>query len=251
VSPTRRVALGKANLSPGYGSLLLGCIAGWYSLGQDEDFFKGADVLLGHIRRKTPIAQPHLRHRFQIDLVGLSRSTHTLRKAKPKGGDVEFISAVKTSSPTPHVLGAMYAAANMTGSTHQESCRQIEESLIWANRRSVLGQEADENRNGAVPGDSLSTHRSKLATRDELLFHLMLCLPPEGGVFGDERNAGWNWAMDVLEFTEEDSDSLTLKQIENRYRQLLKLAHPDKGGNAKSAPKRIANLAQARKNLTS
>lgn len=242
VSPTRRVALGKRHLPQGYGPLLLSCIAGWYSLDQDEDFYSDAATLLRHIKHKSPIAQPHLRHRFQVDLVGLSRSTHGLRRSKAKNrtssSGLEFVSEVKTSSAVPHVLCAMYATGSLSGAMHQESCRLIEEALRWAKKRSL----------SEVDASAMS--RKKLVERDELLFYLMLGLPLENGTLAGERHASWDWAMDVLEFTESDEANLTLQQIENRYRQLLKVAHPDRGGNAKSAPSRIANLAKARKILS-
>ena len=241
-SPTRRVAIGNTNLANGFGPLLLGCIAGWYALGQDEDFFAEAEVLLEHAKRQAPIAQPHLRHRFQADLVGLSRSVHRLRR---NHDSLAFDSQVKTDKSVPHVLGALYALAGLTGSSHVEGCRYVGAALNWAKRRSIT--EPD----GELVPDALES-----AERHELVSYMLFSLPT--GSAGEESNglssqtsyASWDWAMGILEFSHDELDHLTTRQIDNRYRELLKAAHPDKGGSPQSAPTRIANLAKARQILT-
>lgn len=235
MSPTRRVALGQAHLPAGYGPLLLGCVAGWYAIGQDEDFFRGADELLDRVRRRVPVAQPHLRYRFQVDLVGLSRSVHSLRRGQ--SGQLEFVSVAKTHAATPHVLAAIYAAGQLTedaedAELREPSCDQIREALLWARGKRHLRD----------------------VGRDELLAHLMLEVPSANGVAdanGRRSNAaGWDWALGVLEFTPDEAARVTPRQIENRYRKMLKAAHPDKGGCAQNAPTAIANLSKARQILT-
>ena len=236
-SPTRRVAIGNTNLANGFGPLLLGCIAGWYALGQDEDFFSDAEVLLEHAQRQAPIAQPHLRHRFQADLVGLSRSVHRLRR---NHDSLAFDSQTKTDKSVPHVLGALYALAGLTGSRHVEGCRYVGAALSWAKRRSIT--EPD----GVLVPDALES-----AERHELVSYMLFSLPEGASNTGDSGNcASWDWAMGILEFSHDELDRLTTRQIDNRYRELLKAAHPDKGGSPQSAPTRIANLAKARQILT-
>ena len=78
VAPTRRVALGSLELPDDYGPVLLGCVAGWFSQGQDDEFFSDAAKLLAYASTRTPIPQPHMRYRFQQDLVGLLVSSHLI-----------------------------------------------------------------------------------------------------------------------------------------------------------------------------
>lgn len=218
----------------------------------------GAEALLDCVRRQVPVAQPHLRYRFQVDLVGLSRSSHVLRRSA--SGQLEFVSATKTHSATPHVLAAIYAAGGQTGTgagadaeLREQSCRHIHEALLWARGKRHL-REAGRGEAG----------------RDELLMHLMLDAPTANGstngAVGSHGTAGsngaasangrhinaasWDWAMGVLEFTPDEAASVTHRQIENRYRKMLKAAHPDKGGCARNAPATIANLSKARQILT-
>ena len=80
VAPTRRVALGTSKLpvdpAPGFGGLLLGGIVADCIGGLDEDLHDDLVRLTRQLQRGDRIPQPRLRHRLQVDLIGLTRSNH-------------------------------------------------------------------------------------------------------------------------------------------------------------------------------
>src|SRR5438552_5733992 len=80
VAPTRRVALGDLWLPtdppPGFGGILLGGIVAAHVNTLDEDLRDELDGLIDDLDVGVRVAQPRLRHRFQIDAVGLDRSHH-------------------------------------------------------------------------------------------------------------------------------------------------------------------------------
>ena len=55
--------------------------------------------------------------------------------------------------------------------------------------------------------------------------------------------------MKVLEFEEAEADTLSEAIVQDRFRTLLREAHPDSGGNPKEAPTRISDLSEARRLL--
>jgi len=50
----------------------------------------------------------------------------------------------------------------------------------------------------------------------------------------------------VLEFEEAEAATLSEAIVQDRFRTLLREAHPDSGGNPKEAPTRISDLSEAR-----
>ena len=269
VAPTRRVALGSLDLPEDYGPVLLGCVAGWFSQGQDDEFFSDAAKLLAYVSTRTPIPQPHMRYRFQQDLVGLLASSHQIREeVEPMNGQrawrgnsgngnggngllgsLKFVSDMKSSTPAQHVLGALYAAYRLEDEAHWQSCEMIETALEWAVERPLgpgtntrLGITGVETTGGTEP------------ERSELLGLLV----KSSGVFEAVGRNGFGgrrlsrltlahrWAMKVLEFEETEAATLSEAIIQDRFRTLLREAHPDSGGNPKEAPTRISDLSEAR-----
>lgn len=291
VAPTRRVALGSRDLPEDYGPVLLGCVAGWFSQGQDDEFFSDAAKLLAYVSTRTPIPQPHMRYRFQQDLVGLLASSHQIREEAEflngQAGGLKFVSDMKSSTPAQHVLGALYAAYRMEDEAHWQSCEMIEMALEWAVER-PLGSLKGTNTRLGITG--VATTGGAEPERSELLGLLVKgsgVLEADGSR-ADRRNGfggstsgnrrsgnyigsggrssdGWTgsrsgsnshrpssltlahrWAMKVLEFEEDEADTLSEAIIQDRFRQLLREAHPDSGGNPKEAPTRISDLSEAR-----
>ena len=82
IAPTRRVALGRANLpvtpAPGFGGLLLGGIVAGHIDELDPDLFDDLHRLTLQLQEGLRVPQPRLRHRFQQDRIGLTRSVHRL-----------------------------------------------------------------------------------------------------------------------------------------------------------------------------
>ena len=291
VAPTRRVALGSLDLPEDYGPVLLGCVAGWFSQGQDDEFFSDAAKLLAYVSTRTPIPQPHMRYRFQQDLVGLLASSHQIREEAEflngQAGGLKFVSDMKSSTPAQHVLGALYAAYRLEDEAHWQSCEMIEMALEWAVER-PLGSLKGTNTRLGITG--VATTGGAESERSELLSLLVKgsgVLEADGS-WADRRNGfggstsgnrrsgsyigsggrrsdggrnGSNsrrlssltlahrWAMKVLEFEEDEADTLSEAMIQDRFRQLLREAHPDSGGNPKEAPTRISDLSEARQLL--
>ena len=82
IAPTRRVALGRTKLpvdpAPGFGGLLLGGIVAGHMDELDPELFDDLHRLTLQLEAGQRIPQPRLRHRFQTDRIGLTRSVHRL-----------------------------------------------------------------------------------------------------------------------------------------------------------------------------
>ena len=287
VAPTRRVALGSLDLPDDYGPVLLGCVAGWFSQGQDDEFFSDAAKLLAYVSTRTPIPQPHMRYRFQQDLVGLLVSSHQIREeaellngqengqgddarssksnrdgGKNNGGknsknlfeSLKFVSDTKSSTPAQHVLGALYSAHRLKDEAHWQSCEMIELALEWAVERPPGSLKGANTRLG------ITGIEAKVGTESERSELLGLLIKGSGCIEADARNGfgshrlsrltlAHRWAIKVLEFEEDEADILSEAIIQDRFRTLLREAHPDSGGNPKEAPTRISDLSEARRLL--
>ena len=281
VAPTRRVALGSLDLPEDYGPVLLGCVAGWFAQGQDDEFFSDAAKLLAYVSTKTSIPQPHMRYRFQQDLVGLLVSSHQIREEaesrngqkawRGNGGNgnggngysgnglaagLEFVSDMKSSTPAQHVLGALYSVYRLEGDVHWQSCEMIELALEWAVERPSGSLKATKTRLGIT---GVATTGGAEPERSELLGLLVKGSGVSEADFrkADSRNGfgghrlssltlAHRWAMKVLEFEEAEAETLSEAIIQDRFRTLLREAHPDSGGNPKEAPTRISDLSEAR-----
>src|SRR5262245_15440440 len=108
-APTRRVALGHLLLpvdpAPGFGGLLLGGVVAAHVDLVDPELLPDLHRLVGEVSRGERIVQPRLRHRYQVDRHGLSRSRHRL---VGHGEEIEFELESK-GTPMQQMLGAVYA----------------------------------------------------------------------------------------------------------------------------------------------
>lgn len=219
-APTRRVALGRLWLpldpAPGPGGLLLAGIvgAGCSALDDDEDALDAVDVLLTDLEAGTRIVQPRARYRFQTDHHGLDRSVHRL--LHPPGEepslDIDGHGAV-----LPQVLGAVYAAAQVPVLARAEVFRLLRRATRWTGG-------IDHALVAFLGGDEAGM----LRRRD---------LP------SDER-----WARQVLGFGPDAEPARG--EILGRFRELIREAHPDHGGQDDGAGRRIVELTEARRILT-
>lgn len=279
VAPTRRVALGLLDLPEDYGPVLLGCVAGWFSQGQDDEFFSDAAKLLAYVSTRTPIPQPHMRYRFQQDLVGLLVSSHRISEeveclngkkdrqgggGKSLAGSLKFVSEMKSSTPAQHVLGALYAAYRLEDEAHWQSCEMIEMALEWAVERPLGSLKGTNTRLGITGVETKGGTESERSELLDLLVKGTGVLESDGrsrsgggsgGRGGSDSHKlssltlAHRWAMKVLEFEEDEATTLSEAIIQDRFRQLLREAHPDSGGNPKEAPTRISDLSEARRLL--
>ncbi|MDQ4091679.1 MAG: hypothetical protein M3163_15485 [Actinomycetota bacterium] len=226
VAPTRRVALGPFWLptepAPGYGGILLGGIvaAHWGDVDPPElrDEYL---ALLNDLEAGRRIAQPRLRHRFQIDVVGLDRSRHKLvgQADNDRFGDVRF-ELEGNGRPVPQLLGAAYAAARLHPDAQPRVFGAMRKATMWED--------------GASP---------RLAT---FLTDLTNVPPTWWRKFStDER-----WALEVLGFGP-DEEQPGREEVLQRFRVLLRESHPDHGAEHQGAGQRILELTEARRILTS
>lgn len=217
VAPTRRVALGDSMLpigpGLGFGGVLLGAVVARFVGEVDPDLHKDIDRLTRQLEVGYRIPQPRLRHRLQDDRVGLTSHRHRLH------GDGERLSfdLDERGNAMPNVLGAIYAAGRLEGTERAAALGAIRRGLGWR---------------GTI-GPSLVGH---LGGEGEMVDLVAL-----GG--RDPRA----WALGLLGLTE---TSIERPLVHRRFRELVRAAHPDHGGDADTAAARIDDLARARRILT-
>lgn len=221
-APTRRLALGPRQLpvepAPGPGGVLLGAIAASFVGELDEERFEDLQTLTIQVQEGQRVAQPRVRHRFQEDRVGLQSSRYRLLAAGGGGLEVSFD---HRASPTQALLGAVYSAGTLPVTSRRSAFDAIRKGLRWT---------------GAVDG--------------RLFSHL-------SGLSGNEWSADMyqdpvQWAVGILGLDVERNGSVHLpdrKFIQRRFRDALRDAHPDHGGDIDDAAARIADLTEARKIL--
>lgn len=214
IAPTRRVALGERQLptdpSPGHGGLLLGAVVAANIGSVDPELRPDIHRLTRQLEIGSRIAQPRLRHRYQQDRVGLSSHRHRLLVDSGRLR-LDLAEAVR---PAPHVLGALYAAGQIPVAQRGPVFELLRRALLW---RGSTGPDLLDHLSGARPGQWIETGE---APRAWALAELGL---------GDSRPE-----PDV---------------VQRRFRELLRLAHPDHGGEADAAAGRIENLTRARRIL--
>ena len=233
IAPTRRVALGERRLPteppPGFGSLLLGGIVAANIWDLDPDLYEELVRLTVQLEDGRRIPQPRLRHRFQTDRIGLNRSVHRLVE---DGGTLAYDLEESGSRPQ-YLLAAVYAAGELEPQGRRAAMRAIRRSMRW---------------HGPV-GPDLVAHLS-----------------------GSSRLGAWSpaladdpirWALDTLEFELDPADAGVggngdrvaqvdrpgRGEVQRRFRSLVRVAHPDHGGEHDDAVDRIADLVEARRIL--
>ncbi|MCB1002614.1 MAG: J domain-containing protein [Acidimicrobiales bacterium] len=222
IAPTRRVALGHRALpvhpAPGFGGVLLGGIAAHAVGGLDPDLLPDLHRLIVQLEEGRRIPQPRLRYRFQTDQVGLTRSRHRLLG---DGEAMEFDLDDK-GAPAQYVLGAVYAAGQLDPVERRPVMSAIRKGLRWYGD---LGPSLIAHLSGAQGAGAWSPS----AFEDPLRWALDLL--------------GFTAAADPGPFRPERAD------VQRRFRERLRQAHPDHGGDTDGAAQRIADLAEARRIL--
>ncbi|MBN2624872.1 MAG: J domain-containing protein, partial [Acidimicrobiales bacterium] len=157
---------------------------------------------------------PRLRHRLQTDRVGLQRSVHRLR------GDGEELSFEidRKGAPAHHILAAVYAAGEMPIGPRSRVMEAIRKAMRWT---------------GDIDG-SLVAHLSGLARHHEWSV--------------DAHRDPVGWALGVLDLAAAPSGP-GRRTIQRQFRDLVRAAHPDHGGDRAEAADRLAELSEARRIL--
>ena len=214
IAPTRRVALGDLYLptapEPGYGPLLLAAVLAAQVSALDDDLRDELDRLLWDLELGERIAQPRLRHRYQTDVVGLTRSHHRLVRV---GRAV--VLELDDQGPLPQVLGALYAVTTLDPDHRPGAFRLLRRATRWEGA-------ADER-------------LLRYLAREDTVFRSLAAA-------GDER-----WARRVLGFGAETEPLRS--EIVGRFRRLVRDAHPDHGGIPGEAGAKIQELSDAKRIL--
>ncbi|MFN8053094.1 MAG: hypothetical protein U0Q22_16735 [Acidimicrobiales bacterium] len=219
IAPTRRVALGRMTLptdpAPGFGGVLLGGIMARFARELDEEADEELDALVDDLEAGRHIGQPRLRHRLQIDRVGLARCRHRL---DADGEQFRFSFEAAMGTPTQHVLCAAYAAAAIESDDRASTFAALRKGMDWIGPidDALVRYLSDRRSMGASAG---SDPRG----------WALRCLGIAGSFEGDELHT----------------------QVSRAFRELLIEAHPDHGGSVELAADRIAELREARRILSS
>ena len=221
IAPTRRVALGRTQLpvspAPGFGGILLAGIVSSHMAELDPELFDDLHRLTLQLQEGQRIPQPRLRHRFQSDRIGLTRSIHRL---VGEGEDLAFEFEEK-GAPAQHILAAVYAAGHLPLVARGRVLESIRLAMRWAGP-------LDRGFVAHVTGLDRSRQWSARAFHDPV-----------------------QWAIDVLGLAHaEDTMAVPGRStVQRRFRDLLREAHPDHGGATDDAAQRIAELSEARRIL--
>ncbi len=218
IAPTRRVAIGRTKLpcdpAPGFGGVLLGAICARFVADLDEDLVPDLMALTHEIELGRRVPQPRLRHRFQRDRVGLTRSPQRLH-ALDDSMTPQFDSS--KAAPAQLVLGAVYAVSTIPVAARAFVVTSVRKGLAW---RGEIGP--------------------------ELLAHL-------AGRHGSALTAdamadpvGWALVVLGLEPVNRVPDR---SMVQRRFRDAVREAHPDHGASNGQAAGRIAEIAEARRIL--
>ncbi len=222
IAPTRRVAIGRSILpvddSPGFGGLLLGAIVAKYSQKVDPELLEELEILSYQVEQGQRIPQPRLRHRLQKDRVGLTRSVHQLERLPNKKLHLNFES--QHNAPPQFVLAAVYAAGTLDPGPRTDVMKVIRRAIGWQG-------DADND-------DVLLSHLSSRFERFALS--------------SSSQSDPVAWALEVLGFDAE-TDVPDADVLRKTFRNALRDAHPDVGGDTDDAADRIAELTEARRIL--
>lgn len=223
-APTRRLALGAQELpvdpAPGPGGVLLGALVAHHRSELDEESFESAMTLTLQVQEGQRVVQPRLRHRFQEDTHGLTASSARLRRSE--GGlrlDVD-----NKGTGLQMILGAVYAAGTLPATARVAAMDAVRKGLRW----------------GGPLDRSLYAHLSGFGGGRD--WH------------ADAYEDPVRWALQTLGFRGRGNGEVQLpdrKQIQRTFRDALRAAHPDHGGESDGAAQRINDLTEARRILLS
>jgi hypothetical protein len=222
IAPTRRVALGRSDLptdpAPGFGGILLGGIVAGHIELLDPELFDDLHRLTHQLQAGQRIPQPRLRHRFQTDRIGLTRSVHRLHG---DGEDLRFEFELKGAA-AQHILAAVYAAGRLPLGDRARTLEAIRRAMRWAGP-------LDHVFIAHITGLERSRNWAAAAFEDPV-----------------------RWAIGVLGLADAGGDVAGTPDrvlVQRRFRDLVREAHPDHGGVVADAAARIADLAEARRIL--
>lgn len=214
-TPTRRLALGHLVLptdpAPGVGGVLLAAVIAAYLPDVDLDMRADVARLIDQVARGEHVVQPRLQHRYQVDRHGLAVSVHQMT------GDAAGVSFDLHSMgrPLAQVLGAVYALERLEAETRRVIAPILHRAMRW---RGPIGPSFVADITGVARADLVG--------------------------LADPRA----WALDVLGFPM-GTVRASRREVMSRFRQRLREAHPDHGGDDDDAAAAIDRLGEARRIL--
>jgi hypothetical protein len=234
--PTRRVAIDHGYLptsGAAFGGVLLGAVVAEHLPGLDEEQFDALDRLVDVARRGLNVPYLALRYRLQRDTHGLDLSRHRIVSAAVERGSVRPVLELDRHGPAaPQVIGALMAASQLPPSGKTVAFRFVDAAI---------------SRPGSLP-EGLEVRR--------LYEGLPGVRPPAPGTetnvsSGREEWQGIpserRWAMEVLGL--HAGLAIERDDVQQRFRRLVRLAHPDHGAGSAGAAEHIAELTEARELL--
>jgi len=217
-SPTRRIALGHRELPleppPGFGPLLLGGIVAVGADDLEPDDVEAVLVLMAQLEQGKRVVQPRIRNRFQTDQHGLGR---TVGRLLGDGEQLEY-DFEGHGSPLQMTLASIYAAGQAPMMLRPRVFDVLRKGLRWR---------------GPIDG-ALITH---LSGRHGAPTSVAAYIDPN------------QWALDLLGLANADGGTSSKREIQRRFRKLVRDAHPDHGAENEGAAQRIAELTEARRIL--
>ncbi len=162
------------------------------------------------------VIQPTVRHRYQIDQVGLTVSRQRLLNG-PSGLEFDFDD--RNARAVQLALGAVYAAGTLPRAAKAAVFDGFQKALVWDR-----------------PVDSA---------------FIAVVMGGRSIDIGGLR--AWNdpvgWALDTLGIDGKADEAPSKRVVQRKFRSLLRDAHPDHGGHDEAAAARIAELSEARRIL--
>lgn len=212
---TRRLALGNLVLptdpAPGLGGVLLAAVVAAYLPDVAEELRPDVARLIDQIGRGERVVQPRLQHRYQVDQHGLAVSVHQLNGDASK---VEF-DLHSMGRPLAQVLGAVYALERLDPDARRRVVPVLHRAMRW---RGPIGPSFVADITGVARADLVGV--------------------------ADPRA----WALDLLGFPM-GTTSVSKREVMSRFRDRLRQAHPDHGGDGREAAAAIERLGEARRIL--
>jgi hypothetical protein len=220
IAPTRRIALGLRDLpvspAPGAGGVLLAGIVAQSAPEVEPELREDLMAVLDALAAGQRVVQPRVRHRFQVDQVGLTVSTQQLVSVN---GTLDFDFDLDNARPVQLALGAVYAAASLPQQARVPVFDALTSALVWGR-----------------PVDNA---------------FITWLMDGRAGELLDLK--AWNnpmvWAMEILEIDGDPDEAPSKRVVQRRFRTLLREAHPDHGGLTDDAAARINDLTEARRIL--
>ena len=246
--PTRRVAIDPSYLPTVVGSAgpdLIGAVSTEFISRIAKEKYKEIEGLLTAISTESlEIPSIHLQHRLQSDTHGLDRSRHRLLD----DGVGIIVEIDVHARPETQVLGMLIAIAQIPAINRDPfmACFRTAMKRRGAQARGMRVRLLERGVAGDRPGMARPAEAVAGSGGDPGAWDTQERMIQEGWIGVDVES---RWAMEVLGLG--PGAKIDRREIQRRYRRLLRSAHPDHGGDLEGAAERIARLGEARAVLLS